>query len=80
MVDFGFRKLGLHRISAAIGPDNASSIAVVDHLGMQYEGRIRDHVYTNGAWRDSRLYSVLASEWSFGAGVHTVAGRTPSRK
>jgi len=23
LVDFGFRQLGLHRISAAIGPDNA---------------------------------------------------------
>lgn len=47
----------------AIGPDNAASIAVATKLGMQYEGRIRDHVYTNGAWRDSLLYSVLSDEW-----------------
>ena len=60
---FGFEDLQLHRISAAIGPDNAASIAVVDRLGMQYEGRIRDHVYTNGAWRDSLLYAVLDHEW-----------------
>lgn len=32
-------------------------------LGMRYEGRLRDHVYTNGAWRDSLLYAVLAHEW-----------------
>jgi RimJ/RimL family protein N-acetyltransferase len=30
---------------------------------MTYEGRIRDHVYTNGRWRDSLLYSVLVNEW-----------------
>lgn len=63
MTEFGFRKLGLHRISAAIGPENEASIAVVRHLGMQYEGRIRHHVFTNGSWRDSLLYSVLTGEW-----------------
>lgn len=63
MIDFGFRELGLHRITAAIGPDNTASIALVERLGMRYEGRLRDHVFTNGSWRDSVLYSVLASEW-----------------
>jgi RimJ/RimL family protein N-acetyltransferase len=63
MIAFAFNELGLHRVSAAIGPDNAASIAVVRKLGMQPEGRLRDHVYTNGAWRDSLLYSILAHEW-----------------
>jgi ribosomal-protein-alanine N-acetyltransferase len=44
-------------------PDNAASIAVAKHLGMSYEGRIRDHVFTNGGWRDSLLYSGLEDEW-----------------
>lgn len=64
LVHFGFSTLGLHRISAAIGPDNVASIAVVSRLGFQYEGRLRDHVYTNNAWRDSELYSALAHEWT----------------
>ena len=64
MIRFGFQELGLHRISAAIGPDNAASIAVARKLGMQYEGRIRDHVFTNGAWRDSDLYAVLEFQWT----------------
>ncbi|GAA0813337.1 GNAT family N-acetyltransferase [Spirilliplanes yamanashiensis] len=68
MIEFGFADLGLHRISAAIGPDNAASIVVADRLGMQYEGRIRDHVFTNGAWRDSLLYAVLSHEWLATAG------------
>lgn len=64
ILDFGFRVLRLHRVSAAIGPDNAASIRVVTRLGFRPEGRLRDHVYTNGAWRDSLLYSVLAPEWA----------------
>ncbi|HVK44523.1 MAG TPA: GNAT family N-acetyltransferase, partial [Micropruina sp.] len=44
MTDYGFRELRLHRISAAIGPDNVASVALVQRLGFSYEGRIRDHV------------------------------------
>lgn len=63
LTHYGFRQLGLHRISAAIGPDNDPSVALARRVGFQYEGRIRDHVHTNGAWRDSLLYSVLTHEW-----------------
>ena len=63
IVDFGFRNLRLHRISAAVGPDNARSIDVVKRLGMTHEGRMRDHVFTNHRWRDSMLYSLLSDEW-----------------
>lgn len=63
MIQFGFETLGLRRISAAVGPDNVASIAVVKRLGFRYEGRLRDHVFTNRAWRDSLLYSLLEPEW-----------------
>jgi ribosomal-protein-alanine N-acetyltransferase len=62
MIQFGLARLGLHRISAAIGPDNAASIAVARKLGMTYEGRLRDHVFTNGEWRDSELFAILEQE------------------
>lgn len=64
MIDFGFHKLGLHRITANIGPENVASLRLVRSLGFTQEGTIRDHVYTNGAWRDSESYSILAHEWS----------------
>ncbi|MFF0087386.1 GNAT family N-acetyltransferase [Streptomyces canus] len=65
LTSYAFKELGLHRISAAIGPDNAASIAVVQQLGFTREGILRDHVFTNGAWRDSVLFSVLAHEWRY---------------
>ncbi|WP_424887420.1 GNAT family N-acetyltransferase [Streptomyces sp. XH2] len=63
MIDFGFRTLGLHRISAAIGPDNFASIKLIERLGFTREGVLRDHVHTNGTWRDSALFSLLDEEW-----------------
>ncbi|MFF1546014.1 GNAT family N-acetyltransferase [Streptomyces sp. NPDC058291] len=65
LVTYAFKELGLHRVSAAIGPDNTASIAVVQQLGFAREGVLRDHVFTNGAWRESVLFSVLAHEWSW---------------
>jgi len=63
ILTFGFEDLGLHRITAAIGPENVASMTAAEMLGMQREGRLREHVFTNGAWRDSVLYSLLESEW-----------------
>lgn len=63
MMAFGFDELGLHRISAAVGPENERSLRLVEQLGFVREGTIRDHVFTNGAWRSSHLYSILESEY-----------------
>ncbi|MPZ66860.1 MAG: GNAT family N-acetyltransferase [Pseudonocardiaceae bacterium] len=63
MLAFAFERLDLRRVTAAIGPDNPASITVVQRLGFTPEGRLRDHVFTNGAWRDSLLYSLLQPEW-----------------
>ncbi|MEV6907607.1 GNAT family protein [Amycolatopsis sp. NPDC051071] len=63
ILTFAFGTLDLHRITAAIGPDNHASQAVVKKLGFTREGVLRDHVFTNGAWRDSVLFSVLNREW-----------------
>jgi ribosomal-protein-alanine N-acetyltransferase len=68
LIGFGFSELGLHRISAAIGPGNAVSVRVVERLGFTREGTIRDHVHTNGAWLDSDLHSVLEHEWPENSG------------
>ncbi|ROP33349.1 GNAT family N-acetyltransferase [Couchioplanes caeruleus] len=63
MVTFGFDTLRLHRLQAACGPDNRASQRLLARLGFMPEGRLRDHVFTNGAWRDSLLYSLLDREW-----------------
>jgi ribosomal-protein-alanine N-acetyltransferase len=59
VLDLAFRTLRLHRVTAAIGPDNEASIRLITRLGFEVEGILRDHVFTNGAWRDSLLYSLL---------------------
>lgn len=63
LVRFGFETLGMHRIWAIVEPENAASARVLEKLGLQREGRLRDHRYAKGRWRDSVLYAILAPEW-----------------
>ena len=64
LLRFGFETLGMHRIWAIVEPENVASARVLEKVGMQREGRLRDHRYAKGRWRDSVLYAALAPEWA----------------
>lgn len=63
LVDFGFRELGLHRISSWCIADNAASARVLEKLGMRLEGRLRQNEYFKGRWWDTLIYGLLEDEW-----------------
>ncbi len=63
LLGFGFAVLGLHRIEATCDPDNVASRRVLEKLGMQFEGRLRDDLPMRDGWRDSLLFSILEGEW-----------------
>jgi len=59
VLDFGFQTLGLHRIWATCRPNNIGSAKVMQKIGMEYEGRLKDDKLFHGEWYDSLLYAVL---------------------
>ena len=63
LLSFGFTTLHLHRIFATCDPRNLASERVLQKLGMQYEGRMRETELIRDGWRDSALYSLLEQEW-----------------
>ncbi len=63
VVGFGFRELSLHRVWATCDPDNRASARVLEKVGMQREGRLREDTNIRGRWRDSLVYGVLEGEW-----------------
>ena len=63
MVDFGFRELGLRRISSWCIADNAASARVLERLGCLQEGRLRRNEFFKGRWWDTLLFGLLADEW-----------------
>ncbi|MFI2613222.1 GNAT family N-acetyltransferase [Streptomyces sp. NPDC018584] len=63
LLTLAFDSLGLHRVWAARAPLNSASHKTLLRAGMREEGRIREHVFVHGAWRDSITYSILDHEW-----------------
>ncbi|APB71540.1 N-acetyltransferase [Paenibacillus polymyxa] len=64
LLDFGFSTLAIHRIYATCRPENTASEKVMQQIGMQREGLMREHWYYKGEFHDSYLYSILAGEYS----------------
>jgi RimJ/RimL family protein N-acetyltransferase len=69
VVDFGFARLGLHRIQAHYLTRNPASGRVMQKLGMRSEGVSRHAVRKNDRFEDLEVYAILADEWNaaFGA-------------
>lgn len=63
MVHFGFKILKLHKIGAWCIANNRGSARVLEKLGMQLEGRLRENEYFKGRWWDTLMYGLLKSEW-----------------
>jgi [ribosomal protein S5]-alanine N-acetyltransferase len=64
VIAFGFEQLGLHRIIASCDPANTGSYRVMEKIGMQREGYLREERMFKGVWRDFLLYSILEKEWA----------------
>jgi RimJ/RimL family protein N-acetyltransferase len=63
MLHFGYTELGLHRIWAWCVADNIGSIRVLENLGMQLEGRLREKERFKGQWWDRLIFAILDFEW-----------------
>lgn len=63
LLKFAFDELYLHRLEADVDPDNTASIRVVEKLGFQKEGFLRERWHVNGRICDTVFYGLLRSDW-----------------
>ena len=59
---FCFDELGLHRIEAAVRPDNTPSIHLLEAIGFMREGTARGYLRIDGQWHDHVIYARLSSD------------------
>jgi len=62
LVDFAFEKLDLHRLEADVDPNNAASLALLEKLGFQREGYLRERWHIHGGVHDAVLLGLLRHE------------------
>lgn len=59
---YAFKDLNAHRVVAFCHAENAASVRVMEKLGMQREGRLRETRWLNNAWCDEFVYAILEHE------------------
>ena len=62
-LDHAFDDRGLHRVFSQVFEHNDASMSVLESLGFQQEGCLREHDYIRGAYRDTCVFGLLAEEW-----------------
>jgi RimJ/RimL family protein N-acetyltransferase len=63
LVNYAFIVLDAHRVVAYCQAANSRSVRVMEKLGMQRDGVLRESLYRNGAWQDEFVYAILDREW-----------------
>lgn len=56
-------RVQLHRIQAAVRPENSRSRHVLQRLGFEREGLSRRHLHIDGAWRDHEVFAMINERW-----------------
>jgi len=60
---FLFDVVRVRKLIALCVADNDASSRVLEKLGMQREGRLREYCRLDGGWRDEVVWGLLAREW-----------------
>ncbi len=63
LIEFGFTRLGLHKISARCNSNNFKSEGIMKKVGMTLEGELRKVRFKYGSWDDEKNYGILLEEW-----------------
>ncbi|GGN35151.1 RimJ/RimL family protein N-acetyltransferase [Actinoplanes campanulatus] len=56
---YAFEQAELHRVAATCDPANIASRRVLEKIGMEYEGHLRDYLHIRGEKRDRLLFAAL---------------------
>jgi RimJ/RimL family protein N-acetyltransferase len=63
LLDYAFKKLGLHKIYGDIREDNTGVIKLRSYLGYHQDGILRDYIYDNGQYINGIMVSILENEY-----------------
>lgn len=59
MVDYAFKTLGMHKVTAEVLSENAPSVAMFKKCGFIIDGCLRDDVYKNNRYYDVYCMSII---------------------
>ncbi len=63
MVDYGFHRLNLHRIDLGVFAEHDAAVRCYEKIGFKVEGRFREDLFHEGAYKDRLWMGLLRSEY-----------------
>ncbi|WP_456287964.1 GNAT family N-acetyltransferase [Paenibacillus sp. AK002] len=63
IMEFGFNHLGLNRIEAFVEPENTASRKLLEKLGLNEEGTLKQHFYWRNQFVDTVIYALLKRDY-----------------
>jgi len=70
LIDKAFNESPLRKLVAYVHDQNVPSCRVLEKLGFQREGFLREHYIINGSLENEILFGLLKREWN-GIGIHS---------
>lgn len=64
VIEYGFNKIGLHKVQICVRPSNMPSRKVIEKCGFTYEGTLRDYFLIDGKYEGRMFFSILRKEYS----------------
>lgn len=63
MVEYAFTDRNLRRVNARVGSFNDASVGLLESLGFEHEGTLREAAWFRGRYYDMLWYGLLRNEW-----------------
>lgn len=63
ILDVGFHRFNLHGIFLRVIVDNTRALRSYEKCGVRHEGRLRQTIFIDGAYKDMLIMGMLAKEY-----------------
>lgn len=63
LLQYGFEVINLHKIFAQAFSSNVGSYRIMQKIGLQYEGTLKEHVCRDGIYHDLEVYGLLQKDF-----------------
>lgn len=63
VLEYSFKELNLHKITARMFSPNKASLRVAEKIGLTYEITLKQEVYIDGEHIDALEYSIFKEDW-----------------
>jgi len=63
ILDYAFERLNLNKVYLGVDAENTGAVTMYERVGFVLEGTQRQHLFRDGAFRDSHVMSILRDEF-----------------